>query len=114
MCVVQILPIIVVTNVPHLPPSLLPYFFWPLSNLHAHLSLICTHISLLSPSQPPRRKKIDRSMIGLPQNFQHTGHIGSSDFGSSDVSETKQNTLALLLSSKALACSIFTLNNFYR
>lgn len=24
-------------------------------------------------------------MIGLPQNFQHTGHIGSSDFGSSDV-----------------------------
>eukprot|EP00118_Oscarella_pearsei_P025115 m.307542 g.307542 ORF g.307542 m.307542 type:complete len:94 (+) comp42430_c0_seq1:97-378(+) len=28
---------------------------------------------------PPRRPKIDRSMIGLPQNFQHTGHIGSGD-----------------------------------
>lgn len=35
---------------------------------------------------PPRRRKIDRSMIGLPQNFQHTGHIGSSDFGSTDIS----------------------------
>ncbi|XP_003382770.1 PREDICTED: CDC42 small effector protein 2-like [Amphimedon queenslandica] len=38
---------------------------------------------------PPRRKKIDRSMIGLPQNFQHTGHIGSSDFGSSDISSVQ-------------------------
>ncbi|XP_065841789.1 CDC42 small effector protein 2-like [Oscarella lobularis] len=28
---------------------------------------------------PPRRRKIDRTMIGLPQNFQHTGHIGSGD-----------------------------------
>nr|CAH0110433.1 unnamed protein product [Daphnia galeata] len=30
---------------------------------------------------PPRRRRppIDRSMIGLPQNFQHTAHIGSSD-----------------------------------
>lgn len=26
-----------------------------------------------------RRPPIDRSMIGLPQNFQHTAHIGSSD-----------------------------------
>ena len=34
---------------------------------------------------PPRRRKIDRNMIGLPQNFQHTGHIGSSEFGGSDL-----------------------------
>ncbi|XP_013186244.1 CDC42 small effector protein homolog [Amyelois transitella] len=25
------------------------------------------------------RRRIDRSMIGAPTNFQHTGHIGSSD-----------------------------------
>jgi len=29
-----------------------------------------------------RRPKIDRSMIGQPTNFQHTGHIGSTDVGS--------------------------------
>ena len=28
------------------------------------------------------RPKIDRSMIGQPTNFQHTGHIGSGDMGS--------------------------------
>jgi len=30
----------------------------------------------------PARPKIDRSMIGQPTNFQHTGHIGSGDMGS--------------------------------
>ncbi|XP_065886301.1 CDC42 small effector protein 2-A-like [Dysidea avara] len=35
---------------------------------------------------PPRtRPKIDKSLIGTPQNFQHTGHIGSTDFGSADL-----------------------------
>ncbi|XP_062512226.1 CDC42 small effector protein 2-B-like [Corticium candelabrum] len=30
--------------------------------------------------QPVRRRpKIDKSMIGTPENFQHTGHIGSGD-----------------------------------
>eukprot|EP00037_Helgoeca_nana_P007934 m.71384 g.71384 ORF g.71384 m.71384 type:complete len:112 (+) comp18624_c0_seq1:175-510(+) len=29
------------------------------------------------PEPAPRRPKIDRSMIGQPTNFQHTGHIGS-------------------------------------
>lgn len=29
----------------------------------------------------PKRPKIDRSMIGDPTNFQHTGHIGSGDMG---------------------------------
>ncbi|KAG7164866.1 CDC42 small effector protein 2-A-like [Homarus americanus] len=31
--------------------------------------------------QPPqrRRRRIDRTMIGEPTNFVHTGHIGSSD-----------------------------------
>ncbi|CAH1393425.1 CDC42 small effector protein homolog [Halyomorpha halys] len=36
-------------------------------------------------NQPPQQKRnqrharIDRSMIGEPTNFQHTGHIGSGD-----------------------------------
>ncbi|XP_043460936.1 CDC42 small effector protein homolog [Leptopilina heterotoma] len=29
--------------------------------------------------RPPQRLRIDRSMIGAPTNFQHTGHIGSGD-----------------------------------
>jgi hypothetical protein len=34
----------------------------------------------LMQQQPQRRRRIiDRSQIGLPTNFQHTGHIGSSD-----------------------------------
>ncbi|XP_038058109.1 CDC42 small effector protein 2-like [Patiria miniata] len=28
---------------------------------------------------PPTRRRIDRTMIGLPTNFIHTGHIGSGD-----------------------------------
>lgn len=36
------------------------------------------------PAPPPKRKrKIDRTMIGLPQNFQHTVHLGSGDMTSS-------------------------------
>lgn len=34
--------------------------------------------------QPPpsdRRPRIDRSQIGQPTNFRHTGHVGSSDIG---------------------------------
>ncbi|CAB3369311.1 Hypothetical predicted protein [Cloeon dipterum] len=33
----------------------------------------------LSFQRPPPRRRIDRSMIGNPTNFQHTGHIGSGD-----------------------------------
>ena len=29
--------------------------------------------------RPQQRLRIDRSMIGAPTNFQHTGHIGSGD-----------------------------------
>ncbi|XP_046658980.1 CDC42 small effector protein homolog [Homalodisca vitripennis] len=29
--------------------------------------------------QRQQRRRIDRSMIGEPTNFQHTGHIGSGD-----------------------------------
>lgn len=31
---------------------------------------------------PPRRARIDRSMIGQPMDFRHTGHVGSTDLGS--------------------------------
>jgi len=30
----------------------------------------------------PRRPRIDRSQIGQPINFRHTGHVGSTDLGS--------------------------------
>ncbi|XP_071942102.1 CDC42 small effector protein 2-like isoform X2 [Antedon mediterranea] len=36
--------------------------------------------------QPPsskRRRHIDRSMIGLPTDFRHTGHIGSGEMSTS-------------------------------
>lgn len=41
-----------------------------------------------------RRPPIDRSMIGLPTNFQHTGHIGSADVGGagSQVDCTRMQT----------------------
>ncbi|XP_064388585.1 CDC42 small effector protein 2-A-like [Halichondria panicea] len=38
---------------------------------------------------PPRRRKIDKSLIGLPTDFHHTGHIGSSDFGTVDLSNVQ-------------------------
>jgi len=31
------------------------------------------------PQAGKRRRRIDRSMIGEPMNFRHTGHIGSGD-----------------------------------
>ncbi|XP_071826205.1 CDC42 small effector protein 2-like [Apostichopus japonicus] len=39
------------------------------------------------PAPPPKRKRIDRSMIGLPQNFQHTVHLGSGDMTASQNSQ---------------------------
>jgi len=30
----------------------------------------------------PRRPRIDRSQIGQPMDFRHTGHVGSTDLGS--------------------------------
>ena len=48
-------------------------------------------LSCLGAEEPPPRprRRIDKSLIGLPTDFQHTGHIGSSDFGSSDVSSVQ-------------------------
>eukprot|EP00035_Acanthoeca_spectabilis_P021447 m.438285 g.438285 ORF g.438285 m.438285 type:complete len:100 (-) comp18219_c0_seq1:245-544(-) len=37
------------------------------------------------PEPQPRRPKIDRSMIGEPTNFQHTGHIGSASLHSGNA-----------------------------
>ncbi|XP_065187971.1 CDC42 small effector protein 2-like [Sycon ciliatum] len=55
------------------------------------LGTICPCLKAEEP--PPRRKKIDRAMIGEPSNFVHTGHIGSGDMGggaSSALSEIQQ------------------------
>mmetsp|Transcript_68691 Transcript_68691/g.95510 ORF Transcript_68691/g.95510 Transcript_68691/m.95510 type:complete len:102 (+) Transcript_68691:133-438(+) len=37
------------------------------------------------PEPQPRRPKLDRSMIGQPTNFQHTGHIGSASLHSGNA-----------------------------
>jgi len=46
------------------------------------------------PQAARKRRHIDRSMIGCPTNFQHTGHIGSADVGgaSSQVECTRMQT----------------------
>lgn len=42
------------------------------------LFLITMSLIILVPTLQ-RRRRIDRSMIGQPTNFRHTGHIGSDD-----------------------------------
>ncbi|KAJ8035580.1 CDC42 small effector protein 2-A [Holothuria leucospilota] len=43
--------------------------------------LLCFSCCCTEPAAAPirTRRKIDRSMIGTPQNFVHTAHIGSGD-----------------------------------
>lgn len=52
------------------------YSFFPMS-----MSDVLVCFSCCVHTQPPQRKRrrIDRSMIGIPTNFQHTGHIGAGD-----------------------------------
>lgn len=43
-------------------------------------------------TQTKKKPRIDKSMIGEPTNFEHTGHIGSSDMGQmSSVSAQMQS-----------------------
>ncbi|XP_072023883.1 CDC42 small effector protein 2-like isoform X2 [Amphiura filiformis] len=50
---------------------------------------------------PPQRRRIDRSMIGLPTNFVHTGHIGSGDMAPSDQEVTDHlNCIQVQMKSK--------------
>ncbi|XP_064596233.1 CDC42 small effector protein 2-like [Liolophura sinensis] len=42
--------------------------------------LMCFNCCVTEQPRPAkRRRRLDPSMIGLPQDFRHTGHIGSSD-----------------------------------
>jgi len=41
---------------------------------------------------PPSRPRIDRSMIGNPTNFQHTGHIGSGDTGAAGTMKAQMQS----------------------
>lgn len=45
-----------------------------------------------SKQPPPRRPRIDRSMIGQPTNFQHTGHIGSGDTGAAGTMKSQMQS----------------------
>ncbi|CAI9739247.1 Hypothetical predicted protein [Octopus vulgaris] len=58
-------------------------------------AIICFPCCFTVQPQPQkrRRRKIDASMIGLPTNFQHTGHVGSGEVGnrSFDISEEEEN-----------------------
>ena len=38
----------------------------------------------------PARRRIDRSMIGSPTDFRHTGHIGSADLMGSSTQQQQQ------------------------
>jgi len=38
---------------------------------------------------PRQRPRIDRSQIGQPMNFRHTGHVGSNDLGSISTLQTQ-------------------------
>lgn len=39
----------------------------------------CFACCMTEQPAPKRRRRIDRSMIGNPTNFQHTAHVGSGD-----------------------------------
>ncbi|XP_067941570.1 CDC42 small effector protein 2-like [Watersipora subatra] len=60
------------------------------------MSLICFRPQ---PQEPVRRRRIDRSMIGEPTNFVHTGHIGSGDMASGNSGD-KVSTMQDQLKSK--------------
>eukprot|EP00043_Microstomoeca_roanoka_P011986 m.113379 g.113379 ORF g.113379 m.113379 type:complete len:96 (-) comp15356_c5_seq1:32-319(-) len=44
-------------------------------------------LGCMSEEPQPRRRRIDRSMIGAPTNFVHAGHIGTGD--TSQLSQVK-------------------------
>ncbi|WAR29409.1 C42S2-like protein [Mya arenaria] len=45
------------------------------------MGMICFNCCITEQPQP-RRRRIDRSMIGEPTDFRHTAHVGSSDITS--------------------------------
>ncbi|KAH3809946.1 CDC42 small effector protein 2-like [Dreissena polymorpha] len=44
-------------------------------------TMLCFNCCLTEQPQP-RRRRIDRSMIGEPMNFRHTTHVGTGDITS--------------------------------
>ncbi|CAL9691042.1 unnamed protein product [Knipowitschia caucasica] len=52
----------------------------PLSPERGHMSDFWHKMSCcVSTKPPPKRRRIDRSMIGEPTNFIHLTHVGSGD-----------------------------------
>ncbi|XP_072405047.1 CDC42 small effector protein 1-B-like [Chiloscyllium punctatum] len=47
---------------------------------------LCFGCSEVEKTQPKKRKRIDRSMIGEPMNFVHLTHVGSGDMASQGFS----------------------------
>lgn len=42
---------------------------------------------------PPRRRRIDPSMIGNPTNFVHTGHVGSHEVGNGSTIKSMESQM---------------------
>jgi len=57
------------------------------------LAVFCFPCCVDEQPPPRRRPKIDRSQIGLPTNFQHTGHIGSGEVASGFDVHQVQNSM---------------------
>ncbi|CEH18132.1 CRIB domain [Ceraceosorus bombacis] len=57
---------------------------------------------------PARKRVVDKRQIGLPSNFQHTGHIGAASYGQA-VSQVDAAQLKAQLSEVAAALSNFDL-----
>ncbi|XP_064644977.1 CDC42 small effector protein 2-like [Lineus longissimus] len=60
--------------------------------------MVCFTCCITEQPQPAKRRRpnIDRSMIGLPTDFRHTGHIGSGEMSNG----TQLNSIQKQMSSK--------------
>ncbi|XP_041105902.1 CDC42 small effector protein 2 isoform X1 [Polyodon spathula] len=61
---------------------------------------LCFNCCIAEQPQPKRRRRIDRSMIGEPTNFVHTGHVGSGDLFSGMSSINQVNSIQNQMQSK--------------
>ncbi|XP_070178229.1 CDC42 small effector protein 2-A-like [Littorina saxatilis] len=63
-------------------------------------ALLCFSCCITEQPQPKRRRRLDPSMIGLPTDFRHTAHIGSSDVSRNTVNSNSLHSVQNQMSSK--------------